>query len=263
LFLIEKNTAKKIKEKRSKKILSILLYKRPRQLCQYMPLSIENTSGYAAIDWHAIIDHNYGTFTPESVRAYLSGVNEKMNKYFAVIMFGQSFGQIRVAHYSRTGSVPNFVTISMSKARSLFSKCVCVRWVENGKRKKIFKKVIDFWIDSSNRKELYFQPNAFTQIKSQPVKRFIELLMTSESSLILPGLNTRTSVYELFENAVTTPTDWNPKSISQELYRVIPCSRPSTGKRVRKKGIAMIFLPSKEILCTILQSLNDNTRILF
>ena len=129
--------------------------------------------------------------------------------------------------------------------------------------KKIFKKAIELWLGSGNRKELYFQPVKITQVKSQPVKQFIEVLMTSKASLKLPGLNSRTSVYELFENAVTTPTDWNPKSISQELYRVIPCSRPSTGKRVRKKGIAMIFLPSKEILCTILQSLNDNTRILF
>ena len=96
------------------------------------------------------------------------------------------------------------------------------------------------------------------------MKLFIERLVNSSESslqLKLPGLNTRSSVYELWENAVT-PADWNPKSISQEIYRVIPNSRPTTGKRVRKNGIACIWLPSKEILCSILQDLTDNNTLL-
>ena len=224
-------------------------------------MSKDNT--VCPIDWDSVLDHNQKEFTPKSVRAYLFGVVEKMNHHFSVIMFGHDFGKIQVTHYSRTGSVPDNVTISMSKARKLFNKCVYVRWVENGKRKKIHKTAIDFWLES-NRKEIYFQPNNTTQkVRSQPVKLFIELVMTSDESLQLPGFNTRTSVYKLFENAVSNPADWNPKSISSELYRVIPHSRPSPGKRVRKKGIACIFLPSKEILCSILQDLNDNSKLLF
>lgn len=215
------------------------------------------------IDWNSVLDHNQREFTPNSVRAYLSTVVEKMNRHFSVIMFGCDFGKVQVTHYSRTGSVLDNVTISVSKARQLFCKCVYVRWVENGKRKKIFKKAIELWLGSGNRKELYFQPVKITQVKSQPVKKFIEVLMTSKASLKLPGLNTRTSVYELWENAVANPADWNPKSISSELYRVIPHSRPSPGKRIRKNGIACIFLPSKEVLCSILQDLNDNSRLLF
>ena len=226
--------------------------------------SVQNTTGYVPIDWESILKHDCASFTPKTVRTYLSDVVEKMNKNLAVIMFpGYDFGKIQVTHYSRTGSVPDNVAISVSKARQLFSKCVYCRWVENGKRKKIAKKAFEFWLGSNNRKELYFQPVKLTQVKSQPVKQFIELLMTSEASLQLPGLNTRTSVYELWENAVTTPSDWNPKSISSELYRVIPHSRPSPGKRVRKNGIGCIFLPSKEILCSILQDLNDNSKLLF
>ena len=225
--------------------------------------SVQNTTGYVPIDWESILKHDCDAFTPKSVRTYLVGVNEKMNRHFSVIMFGHDFGKIQVTHYSRTASVPDNVTISVSKARQLFSKCVYVRWVENGKRKKIFKKAIELWLGSGNRKELYFQPVKITQVKSQPVKKFIEVLMTSKASLKLPGLNTRTSVYELWENAVANPADWNPKSISSELYRVIPHSRPSPGKRIRKNGIACIFLPSKEVLCSILQDLNDHSRLLF
>ena len=218
------------------------------------------------IDWNSVLDHNQREFTPNSVRAYLSTVVEKMNRHFSVIMFGCDFGKVQVTHYSRTGSVLDNVTISVSKARQLFCKCVYCRWVENGKRKKILKRAIDFWLASSNRKELYFQPNNTQEVRSEPMKLFIERLVNpSESSLQLqlPGLNTRTSVYQLFEETQTTPSDWNPKSISQEIYRIIPMSRPTAGKRVRKKGIACIFLPSKEVLCSILQDLNDNSRLLF
>ena len=241
-----------------------MLYK--EGTCQIMSImsAVQNTP----IDWNAILDHNHREFTPESVRTYLSTTVEKMNHHFSVIMFGHDFGKIQVTHYSRTASVPDNVTISVSKARSLFSKCVYVRWAENGKRKKILKKAIEFWLDSNNRKELYFQPIKSTQIKSEPVKLFIERLVNSSESslqLKLPGLNTRSSVYQLFEETQTTLTaDWNPKSISSELYRVLPMSRPSPGKRVRKNGIACIWLPSKEILCSILQDLNDNnSRLLF
>jgi hypothetical protein len=228
--------------------------------------SVQDNTGYVPINWNAILDHNHREFTPESVRTYLSTTVEKMNRHFSVIMFGHDLGKIQVTHYSRTGSVPDNVTISMSKSRQLFSKCVYCRWIENGKRKKIFKKAIEFWLVSSTRKELYFQPVKSTQIKSEPVKLFIERLVNSSESslqLKLPGLNTRSSVYQLFEATQTTPSDWNPKSISQEIYRVIPISRPSPGKRVRKNGIACIYLPSKEILCSILQDLNDNARLLF
>ena len=229
--------------------------------------SVQNTTGYVPIDWESILKHDCDSFTPKSVRAYLSGVVEKMNRHFSVIMFGYDFGKIQVTHFNRTASVPDHVTISVSKARQLFSKCVYCRWVENGKRKKIFKKAIEFWLASSTRKELYFQPVKSTQIKSEPVKLFIERLVNSSESslqLKLPGLNTRSSVYQLFEESQTTLTaDWNPKSISQEIYRVIPMSRPTRGKRVRKNGIACIWLPTKEILCSILQDLNDNPRLLF
>ena len=229
--------------------------------------SVQNTTGYVPIDWESILKHDCESFTPKTVRTYLSDVVEKMNKNLAVIMFpGYDFGKIQVTHYSRTGSVPDNVAISVSKARQLFSKCVYCRWVENGKRKKIAKKAFEFWLDSNNRKELYFQPNNTQEVRSEPMKLFIERLVNpSESSLQLqlPGLNTRTSVYQLFEETQTTPSDWNPKSISQEIYRVIECSKPSAGKRVRKNGIACIFLPNKEILCSILQDLNDNSRLLF
>ena len=202
--------------------------------------SVQDNTGYVPIDWQSILKHDCDSFTPKSVRAYLSGVVEKMNRHFSVIMFGHDFGRIQVTHYSRTASVPDHVTISVSKARQLFSKCVYVRWAENGKRKKILKKAIEFWLDSNNRKELYYQPVKSTQIKSEPVKLFIERLVNSSESslqLKLPGLNTRSSVYQLFEETQTTLTaDWNPKSISSELYRVIPHSRPSPGKRVRKKA---------------------------
>lgn len=222
-------------------------------------MSKDNT--VCPIDWDSVLDHNQKEFTPKSVRTYLFGVVEKMNRHFSVIMFGHDLGKIQVTHYRRTGSVPDNVTISMSKSRQLFSKCVYCRWIENGKRKKILKKAIEFWLASSNRKELYFQPIKNTQVKSQPVKLFIERLVNSSESslqLKLPGLNTRTSVYQLFEETQTTPSDWNPKSISCEIYRVLPMSRPSPGKRVRKNGIACIWLPSKEILISILQDLNDN-----
>ena len=223
--------------------------------------SVQNTTGYVPIDWESILNHDCDSFTPKSVRTYLFGVVEKMNRHFSVIMFGCDFGKVQVTHYSRTGSVLDNVTISVSKARQLFCKCVYCRWVENGKRKKILKRAIDFWLASSNRKELYFQPNNTQEVRSEPMKLFIERLVNpSESSLQLqlPGLNTRTSVYQLFEETQTTDSDWNPKSISCEIYRVLPMSRPSPGKRVRKNGIACIWLPSKEILISILQDLNDN-----
>jgi hypothetical protein len=40
-------------------------------------------------------------------------------------------------------------------------------------------------------------------------------------------------------------------------------SRPTTGRRVRRNGISMIYLPSKEILFSILKCLNDNNTLLF
>jgi len=228
--------------------------------------SVQNATGYVPIDWESILKHDCDSFTPKSVRTYLFGVVEKMNRHFSVIMFGHDLGKFQVTHYSRTASVPDNVTISMSQARLHFSRRIQCAWNENGKQKKIFKKAIDFWLASSTRKELYFQPVKSTQIKSEPVKLFIERLVNSSESslqLKLPGLNTRSSVYQLFEETQTTPSDWNPKSISCEIYRVLPMSRPSPGKRVRKNGIACIYLPSKEILCSILQDLNDNSRLLF
>jgi hypothetical protein len=68
------------------------------------------------------------------------------------------------------------------------------------------------------------------------------------------GLNARKVLYESFLETINYPEDWTCKKISQEFYRTLPACRPATGVRVRQKGVACMYMPSRESCKTILEN---------
>ena len=207
-----------------------------------------NSTVCKPIPFDDILYHPSKRFTSKSVRKYLWQVIEKMNQYFAILMDGPSMCKLRV---TRQGTKTAEVAVNMSvwRAKQLFPRMVHCKWIENDKPKVLFRNVIDLFLQSRNRREMYHEPQAFAGAPLQE-SYVIEWLKTQ---LSLPeeccpikwgGLNTRQLLYDSFLENMPHPEQWSARRISQEFYKTLPSSRPT--KRVRRSGVAVMYLPTRD-----------------
>ena len=191
-------------------------------------------SQMSSIPFDVILQHP-AKLTPISVRTYLKTVVEKLNQYFGFICDGPNICKLCLTR----NNVDNIVTVA--QARHLFPYKVNIRWIESKKQKIFFKNVVDIFVQSSNRREIYHD-RPFIKIDS-PVKLWLKYQLSLESCLLKwDGLNARSLVYSTFLDHVSNANDYTPKKISQEIYKCMPICRPTT--RVRSCGVSMIYLPS-------------------
>lgn len=201
------------------------------------------------IDWEAILKKPDKEFTPKSVRMYLGEVVARMSVHFALWMDGPNISKLRCR---RTGKYDQHMYIDINlgfwSARALFPKMVNCRWVENGKQKSFRKNVIDLFLLASDRKQIYQAAVCATQPLEPVLKWLDEQLSLPEEvcPITWNGLNERQLLYSSFLEDKPNPDDWTPKSISQAFYTTLPGCRPATGKRIRRKGVAVMFMPSRE-----------------
>ena len=208
------------------------------------------------IDWDAILKKPE-KMTPTTTRRYLSDVVERMNCFFGLWMDGPDICRLRVTRTCRTGKS---IATSMSccRARQLFPRKVDCRWRERGKNHTFFKNVVDLFLMAGNRKEVY-------QRTIQPSLQQSSVLKWLKMQLELPGcqfkwggLNARHDLYASFLEGKTNREDYNPKRISQLFYQALPECRPSAGKRIRQRGVAMIYLPVREHCQQVLDQFEKN-----
>ena len=207
------------------------------------------------INWPHILQQPKASFTPKTVRKYLVDVIERLNTHFAVWMDGPKMGRIRVSRSPTMGTNLVQVDISTYRAREMWPQMVQCKWWENGKKKVLFRNVVDLFLRSRNRREL-FQCQPLNQpLCTSPVIQWLrtQLSLPIECCAIKwGGLNARSMLYDSFLETVSHPEDFSPKSISQEFYRALPSCRPETGVRIRRKGIAVMRMPSRDRCCDLL-----------
>ena len=201
------------------------------------------------INWDEILKKPDEKFTPKRVRMYLIDVIARMSIHFAVIMNGPQIGKLRCRR-SKKYNENQFIDIHVSiwSARQLFPRMVEIQWQENGKNKSFRKNVIDLFLMAADRKEIY----QTTETATQPL---LPVLKWLEQQLSLPeevcpikfdGLNDRQVIYSSFLEDKSHPDDWTPRSISQAFYKSLPGCRPGRGKRIRKRGVAVMYMPSRQ-----------------
>jgi hypothetical protein len=197
--------------------------------------------------WDEILEKPLQKFTPTTVRIYLVDVVARMSKYFGLWMDGPNVGKLRC---SRAGKYEGTIDINLSLycARQLFPKTVSCNWVENGKNKSFRKSVIDLFLMASDRKQIYQASTCATQ-PLVPVLKWLESQLSIPPEvcpIIFDGLNDRKILYSSFLEGKAHPEDWSPRSISQAFYSSLPGCRPTTGTRIRKRGVAVMYVPSRE-----------------
>ena len=208
------------------------------------------------INWQDILKQPEALFTPHSIRQYLVDVIEKLNSHWGVWMDGPLMGKMHVTRHATTGATPVEVNISTWRARQLWPQMIQCKWTENGEKKTLFRNVVDLFLKSRNRKELYQRQTQ--ALCTSPVIQWLrtQLSLPTECCAIKwGGLNARSLLYDSFLETVAHPEDFSPKSISQEFYRALPSCRPVTGVRIRRKGIAMMYMPGRPLCCDILNDL--------
>jgi hypothetical protein len=228
-----------------------------------MTFQQQKTLGNAAstvchpIDWAEILKQTEKIFTPKTVRAHLINVVDKMNKHMALWMDGLNMGKIRVTRRPRHGTTPVEVNLSAWRCRQLFPHMIQCKWVENGIQKTLFRNVINIFLQSRNRKEIYRDiPRQISPLCHSPVIEWLKLQLALPEEVCdikFGGLNARKVLYESFLETIKYPEDWTPKKISQEFYRTLPACRPATGVRVRRNGVACMHMPSRESCNTLLE----------
>ena len=227
--------------------------------------SIKTTaSDVTPINWKLILQKPKGIqtiFTPKSVRDYIANVVRRMNSHVGIFMSGSDIGKIRITHRCCNTNNRLVDIVSISKAVQLFPIKLECNWLENGKRNNIFKNVIDVWLNSSTQRlELYDKPSTTVQNNVQsPVCRWLRAEVhrcPSELQIRFGGLTSRDLIYSTFLKHVNdNDVTWNAKRISSEIYQMIPLCRPRAGHRVRYKGQAMMYMPSIDFCCQLLQTL--------
>ena len=196
------------------------------------------------IDWDAILAPREPPTTPQTVRKYLAQIVHNMNAHFAIHMSGPSIGRIQVERTSRFSPKKDVVLLSPWRAEQLFPRKVTCRWRENLKERVLFKSAFDIWLSSSQRREI--RP---TNTIRHPVYLWLktQVGMPKECSLIEYGrLNYRKPLYESFLASVRNPTDWPHKRFWQSLYSILKDSRPARNRRIRFKGRAAVWLPTRD-----------------
>jgi len=165
-------------------------------------------------------------------------------------MNGQQIGKIRIKRQLRLEHRSIFDTITIEKAQQLFNRKIHLCWKENGVQKKVSENVIKFWLKSPQlRKEIYYTP-VQTELRHSPMVAWLGTHVMNDPYLLSPvrfgQLNERAIIYETFLAEVNETDGWNPKKISNEFYHFFPQSKPRKNTRVRKNGIACIYIPNRE-----------------
>jgi len=218
------------------------------------------------INWKKLLQKQNGIetiFTPKSARIYIANVVRRMNSHFGIFMNGADISKLRITHKCCNSNDLQVDIVSISKAMQLFPIKLECNWLENGKRKKIFKNVIAVWLNSSTQRlELYDKPLVEVRKNVQsPVCRWLEAEVhrsDSELQIRFGGLTSRDLIYFTFLKHVNdNDVTWNAKRISSEIYKMIPQCRPRAGHRVRYKGQAMMYMPSIDFCCQLLKTWNQ------
>ena len=201
------------------------------------------------INWVAILKKPDEKFTPKTVRIYLINVVSRLSQYFSIWMDGSNIGKLqcrRAGKYNKDQCID--INISIGCARSLFPRMVNCQWTEKNKQKSFRKNVIDLFLMAADRKEIYQTTTTATQ-PLVPVLKWLEQQLSLPEEVCpikFDGLNDRKVIYSSFLEDKTHPDDWSPRSISQALYKTLPGCRPTTGRRIRKRGLAVMFICSRE-----------------
>ena len=125
-----------------------------------------------------------------------------------------------------------------------------------------FKNVIDLFLMAGNRKEVY-QRTIQQSLQQSPVLEWLKMqLELPGCQLKWGGLNARHFLYASFLEGKTNREDYNPKRISQLFYQALPECRPSAGKRIRQRGVAMMYLPVREHCQQVLDHFEKNNLLL-
>lgn len=205
------------------------------------------------IPWDDVLSMDaYLPITPVTVRKWLTNVVESMNEFFAIHMSGNNMFQIQVSRRAYNGGV-QVLNLSHWRGRQIFNRRVSVQWLERGKRRTIHTNVLDFWLKSTNRKQIFAKPNlsepALSYTRSNPVAAWLrDQISWNESCLRFRSLNVKDVIYESFLATVGEKTLWSNKLICEQIYDILPESRPRKGKRPRIKTRDAIFIPSREIV---------------
>lgn len=212
------------------------------------------------IDWDTVLAPTCEKWSPHSVRDYLNTVCDRMNHFFAVIMSGPKMGSIQVTRLNRASNdlPPINVILSIWRCQQLFTKTINMLWKENGKTKRLRMTAFNLWMRSSNRKNIQ-QRTSMPTLPATPatdwLKRMLSLAKTDACPIQFGTENPRQLVYESFWEVVGVhrKEQWSPRRISSALYRLLPLSKPT--KRVRLKGVSVIYIPSQEMCYDTLEHL--------
>jgi hypothetical protein len=201
------------------------------------------------INWNEILNYPDAIFTPRSVREFISAVVNKMNGHFAIFVTGNNNGKLQVTHRQRFNDVLIVDIMTIERAKTLFTRRLHARWIEQGKSKKIFKSVIDIFVHySSYRKEIYEPPIQQALAYQSPVKKWLATQLLACPSLcpiIFGALNPRKIIYDTFLQEVNIKQNWSTKRICNEIYFSMPSTKPDHGKRIRRGKISMMWIPSR------------------
>ena len=201
------------------------------------------------IQWDLILARNVPKFKARSVRAYLVGICNKLNKHFAIVMSGPQIGCIEVTRLNRIPDRPPIkVVLSPWRCQQLFTRRVNIKWMEEDKVKKINMTAFTLWMKSRNRREVqpeYKNPQQPPNIAVQWLRSMLSLSETDACPIKFNCSNNRQDVYmswwEMLD--IGQKEDWHPKRISEAIYRLLPAAKPARGTRRRLKGTSVIDIP--------------------
>jgi len=209
------------------------------------------------INWPYILTPRVKKWTAYTVRRYLKGVYEKINEHFAVVMDGEFMGSIQITRLNRlAGHPPVNVILSVWRCLQLYPQKISISWEEDGKIRRIDSSALSLWLKCPIRKNV--QPAISSSIISASpliivwLQKMLLLANSGDCPITFNALNIRQSVYESFWNVVGPERthEWQPKTISQAIYNILPSSRPKKRQRRRFKGKPVIDIPSIDVCRT-------------
>ena len=249
MYVPEKKTARKVGIKGTWYVTTKMAQPQTTTLQQQATMGNAASTVCTPIDWSNILKKSDLEFTPISVREYLHKLIEKMNKHIGIWMDGPLMSKLQITRDGKNGAPPISVSISIWRAKQLFPQSVTCNWkTQNGKKKTLFRNVIELFLVATNRNEIYHTP-PLAFLKTSPVIEWLKLKLSLPSeccSIKWDGLNARSLIYSSFLECEKYPDQWSAKKISQEFYSILESSRPGKNKRIRHKGISMMYLPSRD-----------------
>ncbi len=225
---------------------------RNKFLSQQATLSNANQTVVEPINWSLILAKTAPKWTPRTVRAYLTCVCEQLNAHFAYIISGKDIGKIEVTRKNRIPELPPVkIRLTHWRMHQLFPQKISINWIENEKPMKLHMSAFDMWSKSRNRREIQpvaSMPDQPPEIACDWLKEMLATANTDVCPIKFGRSNVRQAVYDSWHEFVGSPVkfDWSPKRISEQIYRLLPATKPKKGFRERIKGVAVIHIPSEE-----------------